>query len=88
MIKKLMHEDNWVEGTSALKPIMLQYFSNLFTSEVQAVDPEVLNKIFPKVTPIMNEGLLAPFTPEEVKKAPFCIGDLKARLHAIFYKRF
>jgi hypothetical protein len=40
----------------------------------------------------MNETLLAPYTPEEVKKALFSIGDLKAPgpdgLHAIFYKRF
>jgi hypothetical protein len=37
----------------------------------------------------MNENLLAPFTVEDVKKAVFSIGDLKApRLHAIFYKNF
>jgi hypothetical protein len=40
----------------------------------------------------MNEVLLAPYTAEEVKKALFSIGDLKAPgpdgLHAIFYKRF
>jgi hypothetical protein len=40
----------------------------------------------------MNENLLAPFSAEEVKKAAFSIGDLKAPgpdgLHAIFYKRF
>ncbi|XP_051204973.1 uncharacterized protein [Lolium perenne] len=56
------------------------------------VDPELLDKIQPKVTPIMNDGLLAPFNAEEVKKAAFAIGDLKAPgpdgLHAIFYKRF
>jgi hypothetical protein len=40
----------------------------------------------------MNDVLLAPFSAEEVKKALFDIGDLKAPgpdgLHAIFYKRF
>lgn len=45
-----------------------------------------------KVTADMNRDLLAQFTPEEVKKALFSIGDLKAPgsdgLHAIFYKRF
>jgi hypothetical protein len=66
LIKRLKHEDNWVEGTNALKPIILQYFSNLFSSEVQDVDLELLNKIYPKVTPLMNEGLLAPFSPEDV----------------------
>jgi hypothetical protein len=40
----------------------------------------------------MNDILTAPYTREEVKKAMFNIGDLKAPgpdgLHAIFYKRF
>ena len=45
-----------------------------------------------KVTNEMNRALLAPYTAEEVRKALFDIGDLKASgpdgLHAIFYKRF
>jgi hypothetical protein len=40
----------------------------------------------------MNRDLLADFTEEEVKKALFSIGDLKALgpdgLHGVFYKRF
>jgi hypothetical protein len=44
------------------------------------------------VTEEMNESLIAPFTVEDVKKAVFQIGDLKAPgpdgLHAIFYKKF
>ena len=40
----------------------------------------------------MNEALLAPYSEEEVKRALFSIGDLKAPgpdgLHAIFYKKF
>ena len=40
----------------------------------------------------MNNALLAPYTAEDVHKALFDIGDLKAPgpdgLHAIFYKRF
>jgi hypothetical protein len=56
------------------------------------VDPILLEKIIPKVTPLMNDNLLAPFSAEDVKKATFSIGDLKAPgpdgLHAIFYKRF
>ena len=75
-----------------LKPLILNYFANLFTSEVQATDPAVLEKIQPKVSQEMNDKFLAPFTSEEVKKAVFSIGDLKAPgpdgLHAIFYKKF
>jgi hypothetical protein len=85
-------QNNWLEGTDALKPHILQYFSNLFTSEVQAIDPELLEKIIPKVDQAMNDSLLAPFSHIDIKKAVFSIGDLKAPgpdgLHAIFYKRF
>jgi hypothetical protein len=92
MIKKLKHNNIWVEGNAALKPIVKDYFSNLFSSEVQDVNPELLDKIQPKVTEIMNESLVAPFSADDVKKAAFSIGDLKAPgpdgLHAIFYKRF
>jgi hypothetical protein len=93
MITKLKnHEGDWVEGTEMLKPLILSYFTNLFTSEVQATDPAVLDKIQPRITEAMNERLLAPFIAEDVKKAAFSIGDLKAPgpdgLHAIFYKFF
>jgi hypothetical protein len=75
-----------------LKPIVFDYFSNLFTSKVQAVDPALLEKILPRVTEEMNIKLRAPFTAEEVKKAAFSIGDFKAPgpdgIHAVFYKRF
>jgi hypothetical protein len=44
------------------------------------------------LTADMNQILLAPFSREEVKKALFSIGDLRAPgpdgLHAIFFKRF
>jgi hypothetical protein len=40
----------------------------------------------------MNDQLVAPFVPEDVKKVVFSIGDYKALgpdgLHAIFYKNF
>jgi hypothetical protein len=84
--------NNWVEGTNDLKPLVLNYFTDLFTSEVQETDPAVLEKIQPRVTDFMNENLDAPFTAEDVRKAAFSIGDYKAPgpdgLHAIFYKQF
>jgi hypothetical protein len=92
-IKKLLNYDNeWVEGTTPLKPLVLNYFSNLFTSEVQDVDPMVLEKINPRIDDAMNEKLMSPFSADEVKKAMFSIGDFKAPgpdgLHAVFYKQF
>ena len=52
----------------------------------------MIDVIDEKVTMEMNICLLAQFTTEEVKKAMFAIGNLKAPgldgLHAIFYKWF
>jgi hypothetical protein len=52
----------------------------------------VLPNIQPRVTPQMNELLMAEFTCEEVKLALDSIGDLKAPgadgMPAIFYKKF
>jgi hypothetical protein len=68
--------------------MILEYFSSLFTSEVDEVDLVVMEKVHKKVSTQMNERLLAPFTPEEVKKAAFSIGEYKAPgpdgLHAVF----
>jgi hypothetical protein len=93
LIKKLKDANgNWVEGTSMLKPLVFYYFSNLFTSEIQEIDPAVLEKVQQKVTQNMNDDLMATFSAEDVKKAAFSIGDFKAPgpdgLHAIFYKKF
>jgi hypothetical protein len=71
-------KNNWLEGTDALKHFVLQYFSNLFSSDVQATNPELLEKIIPEVDQAMNDSLLAPFCHIDIKKAVFSIGDLKA----------
>jgi hypothetical protein len=64
-IKRLKNEANqWVEGTEGLKPIVFDYFSNLFSSEVQATDLVLLEKIHPRVTVEMNEKLKAPYSAE------------------------
>ena len=80
-----------MEGND-LNPLIFDYFSNLFNSEVNDTDPGFLQKIQPRVTTAMNDDLSAPFTPDDVKKAIFSIGDLKAPgpdgIHAIFYKKF
>jgi hypothetical protein len=92
-ISRLKNENNeWVDGTDSLKPLILDYFSNLFSSEINHVDPDMMEKVLPRVDADMNEVLLAPFAEDDVKKAIFSIGDLKAPgpdgLHAVFYKKF
>ena len=91
MIKKPKEENgNTLEGMDALKPHIKGCFSNLFTSEVNFVDPAIINKVQTKVTDQMNVMLMAPYTADDVRKAVFSIGDLKAPgpdgLHAIFFK--
>ncbi|XP_021321426.1 uncharacterized protein LOC110437330 [Sorghum bicolor] len=83
----IFHEDIDTMGT-----MVKDYFGILFTREVLDVEDGVLNDMDRRVTNEMNQALLEPFTREEVKKALFSIGDLKAPspdgLHAIFFKRF
>jgi hypothetical protein len=85
-------DDQWVEGTEMLKPLILHYFANLFSLEVNVVDPAMLEKVQPRVTQAMNEKLLAPFTPDDVWRAAFSIGDFKAPgpdgFRVVFYKKF
>jgi hypothetical protein len=87
-------DDNGVrhEEKDAMCDLVHEYFTNLFTSEVGDPGEEALVDVQRRVTKEMNRGLMKPFTEEEVKKALWSIGDLKAPgpdgLHAIFYKRF
>jgi hypothetical protein len=72
-----LNDDNaYVEGTEALKLLVLDYFSNLLSSEVQATDPIMLENFQPRVTDFMNERLTR-------FKAPGPDG-----LHVVFYKQF
>jgi hypothetical protein len=83
---------DFLEGTDNIKPLVLDYFTNLFASGNNVIDPNFLEKISPRITSEMNSKLLAPFTAEEVKKEVFSIGDLKAPgpdgCMPFFYKRF
>jgi hypothetical protein len=91
----------WIEEEKHLEVHINHYFESLVPREVTDPDEEVVNKVTPCVTEDfsikcvtedMNASLCAPYSREEVKKALFNIGDLKAPgpdgLHAIFYKRY
>jgi hypothetical protein len=88
-IKNLRDVDgNLLEGTKQLNPFISNYFNGLFTTEVDEPDPDPIGKVTPHVSAAMNEELLKPFTTDEVRKALFSIGDMKAPgaddLHALF----
>jgi len=80
------------ENGEVMCNIVQNYFENLFSTEVGEMDNNILADVCRKVTPEMNVELTAPFGGEDVKKALFHIGDLKAPgpdgMHAKFYKRF
>jgi hypothetical protein len=66
-IKKLKNNNgDWVEGTDMLKHVILEYFTNLFMSEVDNLDPAMMDKVQPRDSQVMNKRLLSPFTPEDV----------------------
>ena len=92
MVKLVDEQGVRHENIDEMNVMVKEYFANLFTSEVQEVDQGVLMNVNRRVTTDMNKVLMAPFSREEVKKALFSIGDLKAPgpdgLHAIFFKRF
>ena len=92
-IKNLKDENGTLlEGTDVVKNHIASYFTNLFTSEVNHTDPVVLQKVAAKVTEPMNEMLMQPYDADDVRKAVFSIGDLKAPgpdgLHAVFFKKY
>ena len=92
-IKKLKDNNNgWVEGNDNLRPLISDYFKNLFQSCAEQVDVNILASVKSVVTNDMNGLLVAPYTKEDVRKALFQNGDMKAPgpdgLHAIFFKRF
>ena len=89
-IKRLLDDTGvWREDMSDLSSIITGYFAELFTSQVHAPNMNVLDHVNGIVIVKMNEILMTPYTCEEVRKALFSIGDLKAPgpdgLHAIFY---
>ena len=79
------------EDIEKMREMVQHYFVKLFSSQTQEVDLAVLSDVNRRVTTDMNQFLMASFSREEVKKALFSIGDLKAPgpdgLHAVFFKR-
>jgi hypothetical protein len=84
--------DDWVEGTEPLTPLIHDYSLNLLLSDVQALDEAMLDKIHANATNEMNDTLLKPFMTEDVEEEVFIIGDYKAPcpdgLHVVLYKKF
>ena len=74
-----MRADGTVTDDPAeMEQLATSFYKNLFTAEGTSGMDEVLNTVPVKVTPGMNQQLLAPYSPEEVKKALFQMFPTKA----------
>jgi hypothetical protein len=78
-VKRLIDEEgNCIEGSAYLNPHVSNYFGGLFTTEIEEPNPELINKVIPKVIERMNEDLIKPYIAADIKKTLFSIGDIKA----------
>lgn len=79
MIKALQRTGGELtEDMTEMQQLALDFYRNLYTSEgVQGVE-EVLEHVPAKVTPAMNEILMAPYEEKEVKTALFQMFPTKA----------
>jgi hypothetical protein len=91
-LKRLRSEEGqWIEEKNLCGYIAAKY-RELFRSQGVRRLEEIINTVEKRVSPSMNERLVAEFKEEEVEIALNGIGDLKAPgldgMPAIFYKQF
>lgn len=67
-----------MEREAEMAAVITNYFSALFTPSTGDRLEELMAYVHSRVTPRMNDMLMAEYTPEEVKYALNRIGDLKA----------
>ena len=64
-------DDEWCNTDDGIANAVEQYFQALFTSAQPSNMETVLDLVERLVTPDMNQQLLQPYTPEEIKRALF-----------------
>ncbi|KAL0413736.1 UNVERIFIED_CONTAM: putative mitochondrial protein [Sesamum radiatum] len=88
------NDGNVVEGVTEIQQVIMDYFSNIFTSSHSdsGVIEEIVVCLEPKVSDAMNEELLRPFTSEEIKLALDAMHPLKSPgpdcISPIFFQKF
>ena len=82
---------SWVEKKEELESMILNFFKMLFTEEVIDRTKLITNMAFSVISEDQNRDLLKNITNEEIKKAMFSMGDLKAPgedgFPTIFYQK-
>ena len=66
----------WHSDAMAINSIAVDYFHNLFTSSNPESIDEVIQSVSPVVSPDMNDSLMQPFSPEEIRRALFQISPV------------
>ena len=62
-IKKLKDNDgSWKEGEVNLNPLVTGFFAGLFTTKLPEPNPQLINKVNPRVTTAMKDDLQKPYT--------------------------
>lgn len=73
-IKGLTNEEGyWHDNPDEVSVFLIRYYENIFKFEGSDLEAmrEVIDTVKPRVSPTMNESLLASYTNEEIKKALF-----------------
>ncbi|KAH7840972.1 hypothetical protein Vadar_024028 [Vaccinium darrowii] len=73
-----MEDGVWCTSEDEINGCIAEYFSNLFQDQGNREMDQVLGAIDSCITPDMNAKLLSPILPEEIKRAAFQMGALKA----------
>ncbi|KAJ1429504.1 Reverse transcriptase domain [Sesbania bispinosa] len=75
----LLNQEKWgVEGQSAVENMVLSHFQMVYKSDGPVNFRGCEDAVKRKVTDTINEELMRPITEEEVKKATFSMGAMKA----------
>ncbi|KAI5328447.1 hypothetical protein L3X38_027844 [Prunus dulcis] len=68
----------WHVGEPAVRRAFEEYFKNLFTSEAQSINGDILDCVDSVISQTTNDNLLQAITMEEIKEAAMQMGGLKA----------
>ena len=83
---------DWHTDQAGISQVAVGYFTQLFSTSSPATVDEVVSLVEQKVSPNMNDAMLAPFTVEEVKAALFQMNPSKAPgldgMTALFFQKY
>ena len=89
-ISTLKINGEWISNPAVLKSHVVSYFHELFSRTEEVAPAQLIEAVQPRIEDAKHEGLLAPASIQEVKRALFSMKGTKSPgpdgIHAIFYK--